>query len=249
MPPLNLVVYPYETRCSCSASVVAMKVLHYFAISTFIAGLAMLGFGYFVSRDDRQVYVVKPIEVFDRHTPLSVDTPTATPEDAPTVTPTPLPFDGAVGRLELARLDISNAIEELGLIPNTNELDTPHDAINKVGWYQIYAKPGFNGNAVFSAHVNYNFKNGPFAKLQDVKQDDEVVIQMDGGPSYTYRVFRKQRYDVDTIPMGDLIWPPDRPANEEWITLITCGGRFVETQANGLGVYRDRDVVVAVRVR
>ena len=225
-----------------------MKVLPYFAIFTFVAGLAMLGFGYFYAGDDRQVYVVKPIEVFDR-TPLPTESPTASPTNAPSATPSPTPFNGPVGRLELARLGMSNAIEEIGLIPNTNELDTPHDAVNKVGWYHIYDKPGFKGNAVFSAHVNYNFKPGPFAKLQDVKQDDEIVIEMDGGPAYKYKVFRKQRYDVETIPMGDLIWPPDKPANEEWITLITCGGRFVATQANGLGEYKDRDVVVALRVQ
>ena len=40
-----------------------------------------------------------------------------------------------------------------------------------------------------------------------------------------------------------------RPEGEEWITLITCGGRFVATQPNGLGEYLDRDVVVARRIQ
>lgn len=225
-----------------------MKVLPYFAIFTFVAGLAMLGVGYFYSGEDPQAQAVRPVETFDR-TPLPTEAATATATPEPSATATPTPFDGQVGRLELGRLGISNAIEEIGLIPNTNELDTPHDAINKVGWYHIYDKPGFGGNSVFSAHVNYNFKDGPFAKLQNVKQDDEIVVQMDGGPTYTYKVFRKQRYDVATIPMGDLIWPKDKPPGEEWITLITCGGRFVATQDNGLGEYRDRDVVVALRVQ
>jgi hypothetical protein len=71
---------------------------------------------------------------------------------------------------------------------------------------------------------------------------------MDGGPTYVYEVFFYQRYDVDQIPMGELIDAPTRPANEEWITLITCGGRFEATQANGLGHYLDRDVVIARRI-
>ena len=232
-----------------------MKVLPYLAIFTFVAGLGMLGMGYFYS-GDASVAQVKPVATFDllpSATPTDIPGATATAMNAPTATPTPVPFNGKVSRLEIARLGISNAIEEIGFVPNTNELDTPRDAINKVGWYYIYDKPGFHGdgvlgNAVFSAHVNYNFQNGPFAKLQDVKADDVITVQMDGGPMYTYKVFRKQRYDVDTIPMGDLIWPKDKPADKEWITLITCGGRFVATQANGLGEYKDRDVVVAERI-
>jgi hypothetical protein len=226
-----------------------MRILPYLATFAFVAGLGMLGYGYFYAGGDSRASDNRQVETFDR-TPSATPADTATPSatNQPTATPTPTPFDGPVARLELARLGINNAIEEIGLIEGTNTLDTPHDAVNKIGWYSIYDKPGFLGNAVFSAHVNYNFKQGPFAKLQDVKQDDEIVVQMEGGPAYKYRVFRKQRYDVDTIPMGDLIWPKDRPANEEWITLITCGGRFVATQPNGLGEYRDRDVVVALRV-
>ncbi|MEO6397681.1 MAG: sortase [Tepidiformaceae bacterium] len=238
-----------------------MKVLPYLAIFTFVAGLGMLGMGYFYSGQNESNAQSRPVETFDllrTSTPteppsVATELPSATPTNAPTATPTPVPFNGKVGRLEIARLGISNAIEEIGFVGTTNELDTPHDAINKVGWYHIYDKPGFHGdgvlgNAVFSAHVNYNFQNGPFAKLQDVKADDMIAVQMDGGPLYTYRVFRKQRYDVETIPMGDLIWPKDKPPDKEWITLITCGGRFVATQPNGLGEYRDRDVVVAERI-
>jgi sortase (surface protein transpeptidase) len=124
---------------------------------------------------------------------------------------------------------IDHAIENIGI--TNNQLDTPKDAVGKVGWYDIYAKPGFGKNAVFAAHVNYNFKNGPFARLKDVKQGDKITIQMaDGGPAYVYEVFFLKRYDVSNIPMG---------------TLITCGGRFQATQANGLGDYLDRDVVIA----
>ncbi len=76
---------------------------------------------------------------------------------------------------------------------------------------------------------------------------------MEDGPAYTYEVFYFQRYDVSTIPMGDLIagvvGGRARPPEEEWITLITCGGRFVATQPNGLGEYLDRDVVVARRIQ
>ena len=131
--------------------------------------------------------------------------------------------------------------------PN-NELDTPHDTTGKIGWYYIYDKPGFNGNAFFSAHVNYEGKDGPFAKLAQANQGDEIDVQMDGGPIYRYRIFRKQRYDVATIDMGALIWPKEKPAGKEWITLMTCScgpGRFVLNPGSQYGECLDRDVVVA----
>lgn len=49
--------------------------------------------------------------------------------------------------------------------------------------------------------------------------------------------------------MGDLISAPEKPAGAEWITLITCGGRFrAYLDGGGPGEYLDRDVVVAERV-
>lgn len=192
---------------------------------------------------------------FDTFTPSPAETtPTdAAPSESP---PTPVASgpsvaqpqdDGGVSRMTISSLGIDYPIEDIGLLPG-NVLDTPHDALGTIGWYYIYTKPGLGGNAVFSAHINYNFKQGPFANLSKVQAGDQIVVQMDNGTTYTYRVFRKQRYDVGNIPMAELIWPTDRPANAEWITLITCGGNFVATQANGLGEYTQRDVVVAERV-
>jgi sortase (surface protein transpeptidase) len=222
-----------------------MKVLRSLALLTLVAGIAMLAAGFLLFRggDDTPA----PIQSFDvRETATQTPLPTTT--ELPTATPTPIPYDGQVARLKVPRLGIDNAIESIGILAD-NTLDTPHDAINKVGWYDIYPKPGFGANSVFSAHVNYNFRLGPFAELAKAEPGDEIDVVMENGLLYKYKVFRKQRYDVDTIPMGDLIWPKDRPTEKEWVTLITCGGRFVATQANGLGEYRDRDVVVAERIQ
>jgi len=229
----------------------SMKALPYIAIFTFVAGLSLLVVGY-AYRDDGPSASPDPAPVvgFDtRATPTS--TPSAIPTDAPTPTPTPLPFDGKPGRIVAASLEIDHPLEEIGI--TNNQLDTPRDAIGAVGWYHIYDKPGWGGNAVFSAHVNYNFKLGPFASLNKAREKDRITIQMDGGPAYVYEIFYLKRFDVSNIPMGDLIDGvldgAPRPEGEEWITLITCGGRFQQTQENGLGEYLDRDVVVARRVQ
>jgi hypothetical protein len=225
-----------------------MKVLPYIAIFTFVAGLSLLVAGFAFSNEDDTPAVPETVVPFDFRTTTVPNTPTPPPTDVPTgvptATPTPLPFDGALARMVAPSVGIDHAIENIGI--TNNQLDTPKDAVGKVGWYDIYAKPGFGKNAVFAAHVNYNFKNGPFARLKDVKQGDKITIQMaDGGPAYVYEVFFLKRYDVSNIPMGELIDAPTKPPGEEWITLITCGGRFQATQANGLGDYLDRDVVIA----
>ncbi len=221
-----------------------MKVLPYVAIFTFVAGLSLLVAGFAFSSDGAPEPEA-PAIAFDLRTAVP-DTPTEAPTDVPTATPTPLPFDGALARMIAPAVGIDNVIEDIGI--TNNQLDTPKDAVNKVGWYYIYDKPGFGGNAVFAAHINYNFKNGPFANLARVQPGDKVSIVMQDGPTYTYEVIFYQRYDVDKIPMGELIDAPQKPANEEWITLITCGGRFQATEPNGLGHYLDRDVVIARKV-
>lgn len=230
-----------------------MKVLPYMAIFTFVAGLSLLVVGYAFSTGD-SVVPEAPVTVvgFDiRETPTETSTPTPSPTNAPTATPTPLPFDGQVARMTVLSLGIDHPIEEIGI--TNNQLDTPKDGVGKVGWYYIYDKPGWGGNAVFAAHVNYNFKQGPFANLYKAKEKDQVTIQMQDGPAYVYEVFYLKRYDVNNIPMGELIDGVldgvRRPDGEEWITLITCGGRFLQTQENGLGEYLDRDVVVARRIQ
>ncbi len=228
-----------------------MKVLPYLAIFTFVAGLSLLVVGFAFSNEDTGAPPTPvPVLGFDIRS-TETATPTPSPTNAPTATPTPLPFDGKVidGRLGFL-LDVG-----LGylIVMANNQLDTPKDGVGKVGWYYIYEKPGWGGNALFAAHVNYNFKQGPFANLYKAKEKDQITIQMEGGPAYVYEVFYLKRYDVNTIPMGDLIDGildgVRRPEGEEWITLITCGGRFQQTQENGLGEYLDRDVVVARRVQ
>lgn len=171
---------------------------------------------------------------------------TSSPTAVPTATPTP--YDGGVARLRIPRFDVNSAIEAIGMKAGTNQLDVPADPHN-TGWYDIYDRPGWDGNAVFSAHVDY-FPNirGPFYNLASMELDDEVVIVMDNDEQYTYQVISKQRYTVSDIPMGDILWPDNRPEGEEWITLITCGGEFRATSPSGAGEYLHRDVVVARRV-
>ncbi len=167
--------------------------------------------------------------------------------------------------MQIPKLKVDAPIEDIGLVGD-NQLDVPHNP-HDVGWYHLYDRPGvvnpantgwfdfgvydapgFRGNSLFAAHVDY-FPDivGPFNKLTTLVLGDEVAVTMETGAVYRYRVIKVKQYDANTIDMGALIWPRDKPANVEWITLVTCGGRFQQLEPSGIGEYLDRDVVVAER--
>jgi len=168
-------------------------------------------------------------------------TPTRTPPPTPTATPTP--FDGAVARIKIPRFNVDAPIEELA-INGRGELDTPKDENTSVGWYYIYDKPGWSGNAIFSAHVYYHSDPAPFMNLAKSAEGDEVIVAMEDGTEYRYTVISNKRYHRDDIPMGDIIWPKEKADYDEWVTLITCGGQLDSTGQE----YVSRDVVVAKRI-
>ncbi len=180
--------------------------------------------------------------------------PTATPEPTPPPTPerTPEPYRGELVSMRLPSLGVEAPIEPIGLVPGRNQLDVPE--WQNIGWYHIYDKPGLGTSSLYSAHKDYwPDKRGPFYTLTDLQDGDQIVIEMEDGREYVYEVFFQRRYDVDEMPMYDIVWPhkaknPElrRPPDEEWITLYTCGGDFVSYDGDGgPGYYVHRDVVIA----
>jgi hypothetical protein len=168
----------------------------------------------------------------------------ALPPAPPRETP---PLAGVVvTRMVAPRLRIDHGIEALGLNA-AGGLDSPHDGSYRVGWYPEYGTPGGGGNAVLSAHESWNHLQGPFYFMYDAASGDEITLELADGRRLQYVVQSNVRYDVRQLPMAELLWPSRRPAGQEWLTFITCGGRIVY-DATGFGEYLDRDVVVARRV-
>ncbi|MFN0146822.1 MAG: class F sortase [Dehalococcoidia bacterium] len=238
-----------------------MKLLRSFPIAVFLLGIATVAAAVACGGGEKQQVAAD--------TPTATQPATGTPTTAatntpsPSPTPSPTPYNGSIARFKFPRLKIDAPIEELA-VNARNELDTPKAENTAVGWYHIYDKPGrtnpdngagwvqiakkdappARGNAVFSAHIYYHNVPAPFVNLAKSVVGDEVIIQMEDGREYKYRVIAKDRYHRDKIDMGAIIWPKTKPDDKEWITLITCGGALDETGQE----YIDRDVVVAEAV-
>lgn len=227
-----------------------MRVLGTVAAVMFVFGAAMLTVGV-VNLRAEGVSRPKPVpfvnsEATPTPTPAFAPPTTAAPS-APTPAPTAPPYDGKVARLKIPKLNVDVAVEALGLTGD-NELAVPSDW-RDAGWYDIYPKPGFGKNSLFSAHYDYYPNNiGPFFYLAKLQLGDEIIVQMEDGREYRYQMISGKEYDVATIPMGDIIDPPTRPPGEEWITLITCGGTLIRERPGGPGYYTARDVVVGRRI-
>jgi sortase (surface protein transpeptidase) len=225
-----------------------MRILSLIAVFFFIAGAVLLAGG-FALRGSGVTPASRPASFDLRSTPtvqVALESPSPTPGASPT--PTATPFAGSIARMIAPSIGLDHPVEEIGFVPGTNQLDAPNDALH-VGWYGMYPAPGSKANAVFAAHINFDKQNGPFAHLADISPRAAIRIRMEDGPTYEYEVIYSHRYDVDTIAMGDLIAATTRPADAEWITLITCGGDFQADPGSEFGHYLQRDVVIAQRVR
>jgi len=214
-----------------------------FSFAGAIAAVAMLTAGIACSGGDKQAQANVSVEAASTETATATNTTVPTATATATPSPTPTPFNGRVARLKIPKLKVDAPIEELG-VNSRNEMETPKAENTNVGWYTLWDKPGFGGNALFSAHVYYRSIPAPFQKLASSVAGDEISVVMENGAEYTYKVVSNKRYHRDTIPMGDIIWPPNKPKDAEWITMITCGGQLDSTGQE----YIDRDVIVAERV-
>lgn len=174
-------------------------------------------------------------------------TEAARPAEAPSRSSFAAPVAGdAVARLVIPSVSVNHAVERVG-VDADGMMEAPDDGVRGVGWYSEWATPGGDGNAVFSAHETWNQQRAPFYSLRLLEVGDPITVRMRSGAEYGYEVISNRRYAADSMPLGQIIWPPARPDGDQWATFITCGGRFVRLPS-GYWDYLDRDVIVARRV-
>jgi LPXTG-site transpeptidase (sortase) family protein len=136
--------------------------------------------------------------------------------------------------LEIPRLKLKRPI--VGVPYDENTWDVSWLA-GQVGYLEGTAFPTWAGNSVITGHVyDRSGLPGPFAKLETLAYDDQVIIHA-WGQEYIYQV-RSNR----------LVSPNDKSILKHqtypWVTLLTCQGYNPTTDS-----YRMRRLVSAVLVR
>ena len=121
---------------------------------------------------------------------------------------------------------------------------------DQVAWYDFSASPGFANNAVFSGHVDWQTGDGVpipgvFYRLREMKIGETIEVQLEDGATLQYRVTGNVATPYDDPNVVKVMNPTDRDV----ITVITCGGAWVNNSrsANG-GNYSHRVIVRAERV-
>src|ERR687893_481656 len=93
-----------------------------------------------------------------------------------------------IARIVAPTLGVDHYVEVLGV--TNGMMDSPNDGSYAVGYYPDFSQvPG-----------------------------DEVFIEMTDGRRLRYRIMTSTRYDVESIPMAEVIWPTRRHVGEQWLT-------------------------------
>jgi sortase (surface protein transpeptidase) len=148
----------------------------------------------------------------------------------------PLSHVAVPSRIRIPSLGVDAAVVPVGL-EDDGTMEIPHD-VRTVGWFEPGIRPGEDGSAVLSGHVDSRTQGaGAFFELRSLDVDDEVVVTA-GSTEQRWRVVARDRYGKDELPVDALFARDGDPR----LVLITCGGEFDATSRS----YADNVVVVAV---
>jgi sortase (surface protein transpeptidase) len=116
------------------------------------------------------------------------------------------------------------------------------DDVDRVGWYRFGPAPGQAGSAVIAGHVDDVDQGlGALAPLRTADVGDALAVTDADGTTTHWRVVARELLRKRTLPRAELFRRDGPPR----LTLITCGGPFLEQYLS----YRDNVVVVAEPVR
>ncbi len=181
-----------------------------------------------------------PVTVPYNRPPPGISPTTETPQTPPVVNNTP-PL-----RMVIESIGVDAAVITLGLdensVPQVPDWTNSSDAGKVVSWYDFSAKPGQGSNAVFAGHVTWNRAPAVFWQLKDVKPGDTIKLVTEEGKELVYEVFASfavDPNDPNSVRVMD-------PADQDIITLITCGGTWLPNPSEPFGGnYTHRTIVQA----
>lgn len=112
-----------------------------------------------------------------------------------------------------------------------------------VAWYEDTGQLGQETNLVFAGHLDYyDVGEAVFFHLGLLEEGDEIQVIGEGDETFRYAVEWARNYTVEDLTPTAVQEIVGR-TEDEYITLITCGGPFDYT----IGQYLERYVVRAKR--
>jgi sortase (surface protein transpeptidase) len=150
--------------------------------------------------------------------PSASPTPTAQPAEAVVAQ---LPKSVPV-RLRIPAIGVDSTLMDLGLKPD-GTLETPPGAF-PAGWFTGAPTPGELGPAIIVGHVRYETP-GVFARLTELKADDEILVRRKDGTTARFRVTRLSHFAKAAFPTKKVYGNIDHAG----LRLITCGGLDAST--------------------
>lgn len=142
--------------------------------------------------------------------------------------------------LQIDALGLDMTVADVGLAED-GSMEIPASAA-VAGWYRFGPAPGApSGNAVLAAHVDDpEIGLGPFARLKDLGEGDDVTVTTAAGDPLSFTVTRVERTSKREVDMS-LVFSRD---GDPQLVLVTCGGRFDWDT----GHYEDNVVVYATPI-
>jgi len=128
--------------------------------------------------------------------------------------------DNTPVRLVIPRIGLDTVVESMGKT-ESKEVAAPSAAQN-VAWYNLGVKPGEQGNAVISGHLDAKAGRAVFWRLRELKVGDEISVFDQAGNERKFVVIERGVYPHDQAPLTKIFgFDLERDLN-----LITCTGRW-----------------------
>lgn len=126
-------------------------------------------------------------------------------------------------KITIKSIGVDAYIQNVGVDQN-NEVAVPNN-IHIAGWFNQSARPGESGYSVIDGHIDgVTQRTGVFAKLPDVSEGAEIVIEFGNGTQKVFRVFEVTELSANDAPARLFSISPDK--NQRQLNLITCVGNY-----------------------
>ncbi len=112
--------------------------------------------------------------------------------------------------------------------------------IHFAGWYVDNVKPGDRGLSIIDGHVSSLYGAALFAKLKNLRDNDEIQVQFGDNSIRRFHVVDKRELSE---PQTAKFLLTKREDIDQQLNLVTCGGRFDKKSDK----YLNRVVVVTKR--